>query len=350
MDRKRARRLDRFSQLAVAASRLALADAELEIDRSDGRGIGVNLGSALGGVAYGEHQHEQYLLGGLRAVQPALALSVFGGAGATNVAIEFGLKGPALGNANSCASGANAIGEAFRMIKRGEIDTLLAGGVEAPLAPLVFGAFSLINALSTRNDTPETASRPFDRERDGFVMSEGAAMLVLEEYQHALERGREPLAEITGYGATNDAYHMTMPRPDGSEAARAMTLAMAEAGVEPSDVDYLNTHSTSTPLGDAAEARAIDLAFGDASRAIPVSGTKGYYGHALGASGAIEAAICVLALQRSWLPPSLNLEEPDPESDLRLVAGAGVERPISTVMSNAFGFGGINTSMVIRRR
>jgi 3-oxoacyl-[acyl-carrier-protein] synthase II len=349
MDRKRSRRLDRFSQLAVASSRMSLAHAGLEIDRNDGRGVGVNLGSALGGVAYGETQHEQYMIGGLRAVQPSLALAVFGGAGATNVAIEFGLKGPALGNANSCASGANAIGDAYRMIKRGEIDVMLAGGVEAPLSPLVFGAFALINALSTRNDDPAHASRPFDRDRDGFVMSEGASMLVLETLERAISRGREPLAEIVGYGATNDAYHMTAPRPDGSEAARAMEMAMHEAGVSPREIDYLNTHSTATPLGDAAEARAIATAFGDTAPAIPVSGTKGYYGHALGASGAIEAAICVLAMQRGWLPPTINLDEPSPDICLNLITGAGLDHQPDIVMSNSFGFGGINTSMIFRR-
>lgn len=346
---KRARRLDRFSQLSVAASKLAIEDAALPITANDGIDIGVNLGSALGGVAYGEEQHNNYFRGGLKAVDPMIALAVFGGAGATNVAIEFGLKGPSMGNANSCGSGANAIGEAFNMIRRGEIDMMLGGGVEAPLASMVFGGFSLIRALSTRNDDPEHASRPFDAQRDGFVLAEAAAMLVLEEYEHAINRGAEPIAEIIGYAATNDAYNMIAPRPDGSQAGRALTLTMNDAEVAPDEIDYLNTHSTSTSLGDTAEYLAIQNAFGDAANTIPVSGTKGYYGHSLGASGAIEAAMMGLILQRDWLPPNLNLETPDPNAPLNFVTGSGFHRRVNTVMSTALGFGGINTGMVFRR-
>jgi 3-oxoacyl-[acyl-carrier-protein] synthase II len=349
MGPKRVKRLDRFSHLSIASSKLAMESAGLSPEQEDGTGIGVNLGSALGGVAYGELQHNKYFRGGLKAVDPMIALAVFGGAGATNVAIEFGLKGPSMGNANSCASGANAIGEAFHMIKRGEIDVMLGGGVEAPLAPMIFGAFSLIRALSTRNDDPEHASRPFDSGRDGFVLGEAAAMVVLEEYEHAVNRGQQPLAEITGYAATNDAYNMIAPRPDGSQAGRALSMTMQEAGISPDEVDYLNTHSTSTPLGDAAEALAIRNAFGDYTDKLPVSGTKGYYGHPLGASGAVEAAMMTLILQRGWLPPTLNLESPDPKAPLNFVTGTGMERQAETVMSTALGFGGINTGMVFRR-
>ncbi len=348
MSPKRAKRLDRFSQLSVAASKLAIEDSGISVTRHDGTDIGVNLGSALGGVAYGEAQHNRYFQGGLRAVDPMIALAVFGGAGATNVAIEFGLKGPSMGNANSCGSGANAIGEAFHMIKRGEIDIMLGGAVEAPLAPMIFGGFSLIRALSTRNDDPEHASRPFDVNRDGFVLAEAAAMVVLEEYEHAVNRGAEPIAEITGYAATNDAYNMIAPRPDGSQAGRALSLTMKEAGVTPDEIDYLNSHSTSTPLGDTAEYLAIRNAFGERTNTIPVSGTKGYYGHPLGASGAIEAAIMCLILQRGWLPPNVNLEEPDPDAPLNFVTGLGIEQRVETVMSTALGFGGINTGMIFR--
>ncbi|MEX2425718.1 MAG: beta-ketoacyl-[acyl-carrier-protein] synthase family protein [Thermomicrobiaceae bacterium] len=349
MSPKRVKRLDRFSQLSIASSKLALESAGINPEQIDGEEIGVNIGSALGGVAYGEAQHNRYFNGGLKAVDPMIALAVFGGAGSTNVAIEFGLKGPSMGNANSCASGANAIGEAFHMIKRGEIDVMLGGGVEAPLAPMIFGAFSLIRALSTRNDDPAHASRPFDSKRDGFVLGEAAAIVVLEEYEHAVNRGQQPLAEITGYAATNDAYNMIAPRPDGSQAARALTMAMAEAGVSPEEVDYLNTHSTSTPLGDTAEALAIRNAFGDYTDRLPVSGTKGYYGHPLGASGAVEAAIMAMILQRGWLPPTLNLETPDAEAHLNFVTGCGIEQQVETVVSSALGFGGINTGMVFRR-
>jgi 3-oxoacyl-[acyl-carrier-protein] synthase II len=346
---KRAKRLDRFSQLSVASSRLALESAELTITDQNRESIGVHLGSALGGVGYGEAQHNRYFKGGLKAVDPMIALSVFGGAGATNVAIEFGLHGPSMGNANSCASGANAIGEAVHAIKRGEVDIMLGGAVEAPLAPMTFGGFSLIRALSTRNDEPKTASRPFDTKRDGFVLAEAAAMLVIEEYEHAINRGATPIAELTGYAATNDAYNMIAPRPDGSQAGRALTNAMNDAGISPDEVDYLNTHSTSTPLGDTAESLAIHDAFGAHASRMPVSGTKGYYGHPLGASGAVEAALMCLILQRDWLPPTLNLEEPDPKAPLNFVRGTGLEARVDTVMSSALGFGGINTGMVFRR-
>jgi 3-oxoacyl-[acyl-carrier-protein] synthase II len=349
MQPKRVKRLDRFSQLSIASSRMAMDSAGICLDQVNTREFGVYLGSALGGVAYAEEQHLRYFEGGLRAVDPSVALSVFGGAGSTNVAIEFGLKGPSMGNSNSCASGANAIGESFRMIKRGEIDIMLAGGVETPLTPMIFSAFSLIRALSTRNDDPSTASRPFDKGRNGFVMSEGAAMLVLESYEHAVNRGQQPIAEITGYGATNDAYHMMAPRPDGGEVARAMTLAMREAEITPSDIGYLNTHSTSTPLGDTAEAKAVVTALGDATSGIPTSGTKGYYGHPLGASGAIEAGICSMVIERGWMPPSLNLESTNIEEDLCFITGKGLERQVDIVMSNALGFGGINTSTIFRR-
>jgi 3-oxoacyl-[acyl-carrier-protein] synthase II len=349
MSPKRAKRLDRFSQLSVASSKMAIDEAGLKVGDENDTEIGVNIGSALGGVAYGELQHNRYFRGGLKAVDPMIALAVFGGAGATNVAIEFGLKGPSMGNANSCASGANAIGEAFHMIRHGEIDVMLAGGVEAPLAPMTFGAFSLIRALSTRNDDPEHASRPFDSNRDGFVLGEAAAIVVLEEYEHAINRGATPVAELLGYGATNDAFNMIAPRPDGSEAGRALTKAMDDARVTPDEIDYLNTHSTSTPLGDSAEVLAIQNAFGEYSHSIPVSGTKGYYGHPLGASGAVEAAMMGMILQRGWLPPTLNLENPDPKAPLNFVTGTGIEESPETVMSTALGFGGINTGMVFRK-
>lgn len=349
MSARLARRLDRFSQLSVATSRQALEDAALKTNGDAGRGVAVYLGSALGGSAFGEAEHERYLEGGLRGVSPMLALAVFGGAGATNVAMEFGLKGPSMGNANSCASGAIAVGEAFRLIGAGGADVALAGGVEAPLAPLIFGAFALIRALSTRNDAPERASRPFDRGRDGFLMSEGGAMLVLEELEHALSRGARPYAEVLGYGATNDAHHMTAPLPSGEEAAQAMRLALAEAGLSPEEVDYLNAHATGTPLGDAAEALAIRLAFGERANSLPVSGTKGLYGHALGASGAIEVAITALALDRGWLPPTANLEDPDPDCPLGHVLANGRDMTINTAVTNSFGFGGFNASMVLGR-
>ena len=346
MESRRARRLDRFSQLAVAVSGQALADARLEPGMCN-EDFAVYLGSALGGIAFGEVQHERYLARGTHAVDTTLALSVFGGAGATNVAIEFGLHGPAIGNSNSCASGAIAIGEAFRLLRSGQAEVALAGGVEAPLAPLTFGAFSLIRAMSTRNDCPSSACRPFDRDRDGFVMGEGAAVLVLEELDHAHKRGARPYAEVLGYGTTNDAHHMTAPLPSGRQAARAIDLAVAEAGRPLEDIGYVNTHATGTPLGDAAEAKAIQLALGDYAARVPVSGTKGLYGHPLGASGAIEAAITALALDRGWLPPTTNLESPDPACEVLYVQPDGEAREIGAALTNSFGFGGINASLVL---
>jgi 3-oxoacyl-[acyl-carrier-protein] synthase II len=348
MDAQRARRLDRYAQLAIAAGRQALQDAGL-CHQPESASTAVYLGSALGGIAFAEDQHARFLSQGSRAVQSMLALSVFGGAGATNVAMEFGLRGPVLGNANSCASGLIAIGEAFRLLRSGAGDLALAGGVEVPLAPLTFGAFALIKALSTCNDAPARASRPFDLDRDGFVMGEGAAVLVLEELEHALAAGAWPFAEVLGYGVTNDAYHMTAPLPSGEQAARAMTLALAEAGLAPTEVEYVNAHATGTPLGDAAEARAINLAFGAHAARLPVSGTKGLYGHPLGASGAIEAAVTALALDRGWLPPTTNLAHPDPDCSVAHVPPGGLAAPISVAITNSFGFGGINASLVLRR-
>lgn len=348
MSAERARRSDRCTQLAVAATRMALEQAGLlEPQSRNGDEVAVFLGSALGGVPFGEEQHGRFLERGIRAVEPALALTVFSGAGAASVAIEFGFTGPVLGNANSCASGAVAIGEAARAIRAGVVDVAIAGGAEAPLAPLTFGAFDLIRALSSRNHDPSTASRPFDGDRDGFVVAEAAAVVVLEEWEHARQRGAPPIAEVRGYGASNDAYHMVRPLPSGEQAARAMTLALDDAGVSPTEVGYLNAHATSTPLGDSAEALAIHRALGEAAAQVPVSGTKGLYGHPLGASGAIEIAITALALAHGWLPPTTNLAASD--CDLIHVPPFGIETMIDVAMSNSFGFGGINASLVLAR-
>ena len=349
VDAKRARRLDRFGQFSVAASRLALEDAALDLAREDRERVGAMMGTALGGVGYAEEQLGVFLKDGLRAVDATLALAVFGGSASCNIAIEFGVQGPNSTNAMSCASGTIAIGDAFRAIRDGYADVMICGGAEAPLAPLCFGAFALIRAMSTRNDDPASASRPFDRGRDGFVMGEGAAVLILEERDRALARGARRYAELLGFGVTNDAYHMTAPRPDGAQAARAMRLALEDAHVAPSEIDYVNAHGSSTPLNDSTETLAIKATLGDQARRIPVSGTKGYYGHALGASGAIEAAICALALERDWLPPTVNLRDPDDACDLDFVPGEGRAHRVEHLISNSFGFGGINAALVMRR-
>ncbi|MGQ0702786.1 MAG: beta-ketoacyl-ACP synthase II [Gemmatimonadales bacterium] len=348
VDPKRAKRLDRCSLFSLGAAQLALADAGIELEREDPDRVGAMMGTALGGVAYAEQEHGKYLSGGLRAVEPGLALTVFVGASSCNLAIELGISGPNITNGMSCASGAIAIGEAGRTIGRGEADLMLAGGAEAPLSPLTYGAFAIIRAMSTRNDDPATASRPFDRNRDGFVMAEGAAVLVLEEWERARARGAPIYAELIGYGLTNDAHHMTAPRPDGRQAARAMQHALAVAEVPPEAVEYVNAHGSSTPLNDPTEALAIRTVLGRHADRVRVSGTKGYYGHALGASGAIEAAICALASRRGWLPPSVNLHDPDPACELDYVRGNGEDAESEYLMSNSFGFGGINASLLFR--
>ena len=349
LDAKRAKRLDRFSQLAVTSARLAVADAGLDPAREDRDRVGAMMGSALGGVAFAEAQVGGFLKNGPRGLDPALALAVFPGAASCNIAIEFGFSGPNSTNAMSCASGTIAVGEAFHTIRHGRADVMLAGGAEAPLAPMTYAAFSVIRAMSTRNGDPARASRPFDEDRDGFVMGEGAAVLLLEERGRALARGAKVYAEIVGYGFTNDAYHMTAPRPDGRQAARAMQLALSDGGVVPGEVGYVNAHGSSTPLNDTTETAALKQVFGEHAYRLTVSGTKGYYGHALGASGAIEAAICALAMERRWLPPTINLDKPDPACDLDCLPREGRAAAPEIVVSNSFGFGGINATLVLRR-
>lgn len=349
LEQKRAKRLDRFGQFSVVGARMAIADSGLDLAREDRERIGAMMGSALGGISFAEEQLGVFLTQGLRGVEPMLALAVFGGAASCNIAIELGVQGPNSTNGMSCASGTIAIGEAFRQIRDGYADVMISGASEAPLAPLCFGAFSLIRAMSTRNDDPASASRPFDRGRDGFVMGEGAAVLVLEERSRALARGAPIYAEVLGFGMTNDAHHMTAPLPDGAQAARAMRIALTDAKVAAHELDYVNAHGSSTPLNDPTETTAIKLVLGERAYQIPISGTKGYYGHALGASGAIEAAICALSLARDWLPPTVNLQDPDDGCDLDYVPGNGRAAHVDHVISNSFGFGGINAALVMRR-
>ena len=348
MERNRARRLDRFGQLTLATTRLALDDAGLEPENVRPERVGVQMGSALGGIAHAEIQTGRFLERGLRGVDPRLALTVFCGAGSCNVAIEFDFRGPNSTNAMSCASGTIAVGDGFRLIREGAADVVVSGGVEAPLAPLTFGSFALIRAMSTRNDDPARAYRPFDADRDGFIMGEGAGILILEEREHALARGARIYARISGYGTTNDAHHMTAPRPDASEAARAMTEALASARLGPEAVDYVNAHGSSTPLNDGTESVAIRRVLGDRAPYVPVSGTKPFYGHALGASGAIEAGICALAIAEGWIPPNLNLDTPGEDCELDYVREPeGRRHRVRHALSNSFGFGGINASLVL---
>ncbi len=346
---KTARRTDRCSQFALVAAEQALGDAGLALDRCAPDRVGVMMGTALGGIGFAEEENGKYLTGGLRAVDPLLALTVFGGAVSCNIAIRHGVSGVNATNAMSCASGTLAIGQAFRAIAGGEADVILAGGSEAPLYPLCYGSFAMIRAMSTRNDDPATASRPFDRGRDGFVMAEGAAVLVLESLEHARARGATVLAEVAGFGLTNDAHHMTQPRPDGREVVRAMRQALADAGAAPEEVEWVNAHGSSTPLNDATEAAAIREVFGVHADRLPVSGTKGWHGHALGASGAIETAISCLAMSRGWIPGSLNCADPVAEGNLAFVPEAGLTTQPRAVLKNSFGFGGCNATLLLRQ-
>jgi 3-oxoacyl-[acyl-carrier-protein] synthase II len=349
MDAKLARRLDRFGQFAIAAARLAVSDANLDTARIDPDRVAVQMGSALGGAANAEVQAAALYGTSERAVDPRVALNTFVGAASCSIAIEFGFTGPNSTNGMSCASGTIAVGEGFRLIRDGLADVAVVGGVEAPLAPLCFGAFALIRAMSTRNADPELACRPFDRGRDGFVMGEGACVLVLERRDSAIARGARIYAEVAGYGTTNDAFHMAAPRPDGSQATRAMRIALRTADVDPADVDFISPHGSSTPLNDSTETQAIKAVLGERARSVPVSGTKPYHAHALGASGAMEAAICCLSIQRGWIPPTLNHADPDADCDLDYVPGTGRCLAPAVVLSNSFGFGGINASLVLRR-
>jgi 3-oxoacyl-[acyl-carrier-protein] synthase II len=353
MPPKTARQLDRFSQFGLVAGQLALEDAGLRPGESGAPSqerIGIYLGSALGGIAYAESQHETYLERGIKAVAPNLALAVFGGAAPANLGIALDVRGPILSTANSCASGGVALGEALNAIRDGEVDAAIAGGAEVPLSPLAFGAFDIIRALSDgRNDDAAHACRPFDAGRDGFVMGEGATLLVLEAEEVARARGAEPYAELMGYGATSDAHHMVQPRADGREAGRAASIALGDAGVAPDEIDWVSAHASSTPLGDIAEARAIALALGERAATVPVSGTKALYGHPLGASGAIEAAIAALAIRDGWVPASVNLVEPEPAL-AELLPGllhTGRDGDYRRVLSTSFGFGGLNAAVVL---
>jgi 3-oxoacyl-[acyl-carrier-protein] synthase II len=343
----RLKRLDRYAQFAVASARMALDDAGIEYSRENPQHrAGVSFGTALGGVCQAEDQHIRFLKKGTRGVNPTLALQVFGGSAHSNIAIEFGFRGVGTTNSNSCASGTVSVGEALRYIRDEFADVVVAGGAEAPLAMLTFGAFAIIKTMSQWIGDPALSCRPFDRLRDGFVMGEGAASLIVEELGHARKRGARIYAEVLGYGLNNDAYHMTSPLPSGESCIRTMEDALRDARLAPEQIDYINAHASSTQLNDSTETMAIKQVFGKHTR-IPVSGTKGYYSHPLGATGAIEAAVCALALDRQWIPPTINYQNADPACDLDIVPNQGRDVELNYVMSNSFGFGGINACVVL---
>jgi 3-oxoacyl-[acyl-carrier-protein] synthase II len=348
-DAKLARRMDRFAQLGLAACEMAMKDSSLSTNKnSAGERTGVTMGTALGGISGAERQHEQYVKAGLRAVDPSLALMVFGGSGSSNIAIRYGLTGPSNANSNSCASGTIAIGEAYRYIKDNYADVMIAASAEAPLYELTFSAFTIIRAMSTNHD-PATACRPFDKNRDGFVMGEAAAVLVLEELGHALKRDAHIYCEVLGFSCNNDAHHMIAPKPDGSSAIRAMESAIREANISPSELGYVNAHGSSTLLNDKTETFALKKVLGEHARKVPISATKSMHGHALGASGAVEAAICAQIFEKNFLPPTIHYDQLDPDCDLDYIPNAGRSSRIDYLLSNSFGFGGINAVLVFGR-
>ncbi len=346
---KEARRTDRFVQFAVAAAKEALRSAGLDGTTAFAERTGVLIGSALGGVETFEQGVETLRTRGPSKVSPFMIPMFLADMAGGYVAIEIGARGPNFATLSACASGANAIGEGMRMIREGRVDIVLAGGSEAPLTPSVVAGFAALQALSRRNDAPETASRPFDRTRDGFVIAEGAAILVLEAEDVARSRGAPILAEVVGYGTTADAHHIVQPCSDGAGAVAAMRQALADAELQTGDIDYVNAHGTSTPLNDIAETAALKTVFGGRSKVPPVSSTKALTGHLLGAAGALEAAICVLALQHQTIPPTWHLREPDPACDLDYVANEPRAASLRYVMTNAFGFGGHNAVLILGR-
>jgi 3-oxoacyl-[acyl-carrier-protein] synthase II len=346
----RLKRLDRYAQFAVASARMALDDAGIPYSKEKPQDrVGVSFGTALGGIANAEYQHAHFLKKGTRGVNQTLALQVFGGSAHSNIAIEFGFRGVGTTNSNSCASGTVAVGEALRYIRDDFADVIVAGGAEAPLSPLTFGAFAIIKSMSQWTGDPALACRPFDAKRDGFVMGEGAATLIIEELEHARSRGAHIFAEVLGYSLNNDAFHMTSPLPSGESSIRAIREALADASLMPDQIDYVNAHASSTQMNDSTEAMAIKQVFGEHAKRLLVSGTKAYTGHPLGATGAIEAAICALAIDRKWVPPTLNRENPDPACDLDVIPHHGRDAELNYVLSNSFGFGGINSCVILGR-
>ena len=348
MDFKMAKRMETFSQYAVAAAGEAIADAGLDMADEDAYMAGTSVSSGIGSLDAMEREHKKLLEKGPSRINPLLVPLMITNMAAGNVAIAFGLKGKSLNVVTACASGTNAVGEGYRSIQSGEADIMVSGGTESAVTPIGIGGFAALTALSASTD-PKRASIPFDRDRSGFVMGEGAGILVLEELEHAKKRGAHIYAEITGYGCSNDAFHITSPAEDGSGAARAMTNAMNEAGVRPADIDYINAHGTSTHHNDLFETRAIKLAFGEDAYGVKISSTKSMVGHMLGAAGAVECIACVKTIQDGYIHPNVGLENTEDELDLDYVKGKGIESDVTYVMSNSLGFGGHNASIILKK-
>ena len=341
--------MDRFTQFAMVASKLAVADSELDLDSIDRNRMGTVIGTGIGGVETIEAQHKNLLEKGNRRVSPFFIPMMIGNMAAGQVAIEFGAKGPSTNICTACASGTNSVGDAFKIIQRGDADIMIAGGTEAAVAEFAVAGFCNMKAMSTNNDNPQQASRPFDKDRDGFVMGEGCGILILEELESAIKRNAKIYAEIVGYGMTSDAYHITTPAENGEGAARSMQVAMNDAGIEPSQIDYINAHGTSTYYNDLYETMAIKSVFGEYAKNVSVSSTKSMTGHLLGASGAIEAIVCALAIKDNFVPPTINLENPGEGMDLDYTPNKGKERVINYALSNSLGFGGHNATIVLKK-
>ncbi|MHA2854854.1 beta-ketoacyl-ACP synthase II [Paenibacillus lautus] len=348
MDRKEARKMDRFVQLAVAAGSKALEDSGLDIGvNADAERVGVSIGSGIGGLGTWEDQHNILLEKGPKRVSPFFIPMMIANMASGQMSINLGAKGPNTTQVTACATGTHSIGDSYRLIQRGDADVMICGGAEATIRPTGMAGFCAMRAMSTRNDEPEKASRPFDTGRDGFVMGEGAGVLVIESLEHALKRGAKIYAEVIGYGLSADAHHITEPDPDG--AARCMKMAIRDAGIAPEDVDYINAHGTSTPVGDRSETKAVKMALGDHAYKVAVSSTKSMTGHLLGAAGGVEAVICGLSLKNQTIAPTINLEDQDPECDLDYVPNHPRKADLDVVMSNSFGFGGHNATIILKK-
>jgi len=349
IETKEVKKMDRFIHLAYAASDMAMKDSGLNVTEANAENVGVIIGSGMGGLPAIEHYHSVLLEKGPRRITPFFIPMLIINLASGQVSIKFGAKGPNSAVATACATGSHAVGDAFKIIQRGDADAMIAGGSESVVTPLGIGGFNAMKALSTRNNEPEKASRPFDRDRDGFVMGEGAGIMVLESLDSARARGAKIQAEIVGYGMTADAYHITSPAPEGEGAARCMSLTLKDSGINPSEIDYINAHGTSTKYGDELETSAIKTVFQEHAYKVAVSSTKSMTGHLLGAAGGVEAVICVLTMRDNIVPPTINLDNPDPQCDLDYVPNKARKIEVNCVMSNSFGFGGTNACLVFKR-
>ncbi len=349
IDKKEARKMDLFIHYALAAATMALEDSGLEINQDNAERVGVVVGSGMGGLPSIEKYHGAFLEGGYRKISPFFIPMSIINLAAGQISIKHGAKGPNIAPVSACATGTHAIGDAFRMIQRGDADAVISGGAESTVCPLGIGGFSVMKALSTRNEDPLAASRPFDKNRDGFVMGEGSGIVILEEYESAKKRGARIYGEVLGYGLTADAYHLTAPSPGGEGAARCMQMALDTAGLNPEDVDYINAHGTSTPFNDLYETMAIKSVFGDHARKLMISSTKSMTGHLLGAAGGVEAIFSLLAISRGVVPPTINYTEPDPECDLDYVPNEARQSDLKVAISNSLGFGGTNATILFRK-